>query len=92
MEDNEREDARKYFSETYNQINDVLRNPKNKVLVHCFAGKSRSTTILVSYLMKKERAKRDTVLEGIQPKRPIIKPNPAFMKQLLEWQKDLQIV
>ena len=43
-----------HFEEATDWIDEVLRaNPQNKVLVHCFAGKSRASTIMCAYLMRK---------------------------------------
>lgn len=54
------------------------------VLVHCWAGHSRSVAIVVFYLMKKtQRFKSVTeTLEFIRKKRPYISPNSGFVAQL----------
>lgn len=54
------------------------------VLVHCWAGHSRSVAIVVFYLMKKtQRFKSVTeTLEFIRTKRPYISPNSGFVAQL----------
>jgi len=80
------DDIQKHFVNSTEYIHNVLTN-KGKILVHCFAGKSRSSTIVCSYLMKYNKMKRDAALEHIRQKRPIICPNLGFMKQLLEWEK-----
>jgi protein-tyrosine phosphatase len=43
------EDIKRFFDEASEYIENTL-NQNNKILVHCFAGKSRSTTIMISYL------------------------------------------
>jgi protein-tyrosine phosphatase len=91
LADSETQDIKKYFAKTNAQLTEILSNKKNKVLIHCFAGKSRSTTVLVSYLMQAEKKKRDEVLQKVKEKRPIVQPNEGFMKQLLEWEKELKI-
>ena len=40
-----------YFDRTADKINDVVRRG-GKVLVHCMAGISRSSTLCIVYLMK----------------------------------------
>ena len=49
--DRENENIRKYFDETNNFINESIKNNGN-ILVHCQAGISRSTSIIIAYLMK----------------------------------------
>ena len=51
---------------------------RTNVLIHCFAGISRSATILIAYLMRKNYIKYDVAKEQVKSKRDIIKPNPGF--------------
>lgn len=53
--------------------------PKNKVLVHCFAGKSRATTFTLCYMIKEMKISLKEGLERIWKVRPIAAPNPGFM-------------
>lgn len=53
--------------------------PKNKVLIHCFAGKSRATTFLLAYLIKVRKMTLKDGLEQIWKARSIAAPNPGFM-------------
>lgn len=53
--------------------------PKNKVLVHCFAGKSRATTFLLAYLIKEKSINVKDGLDLVWKVRPIAAPNPGFM-------------
>ena len=63
--------------------------PKNKVLVHCFAGKSRATTFLLAYLMKEKAINLKDGLEMVWKVRPIAAPNPGFMIQLKALEKNV---
>ncbi|MCJ1467934.1 hypothetical protein MMC07_006559 [Pseudocyphellaria aurata] len=56
------------------------------VLVHCLAGVSRSTTVVVAYLMKSEGLTRDAALQSVQEARDCACPNQGFMVQLQRWQ------
>jgi hypothetical protein len=56
--------------------------------VHCDAGMDRSATIIVAYLMWRDHASRDDVLETIRRKRAV-NPNPAFMALLNAWRENL---
>ena len=58
-----------------------------KVLVHCQAGISRSPTIVIAYLMKKEKKEFQTVYNEVKAIRPIIEPNFKFYIQLVEYGK-----
>lgn len=52
---------------------------KHKILVHCFAGKSRATSFTLAYLMKEKQISLKDGLEMIWKVRPIAAPNPGFM-------------
>jgi len=87
--DSVQDDIRKHFEDASLHIDNVLKGENNKILVHCFAGKSRSSTIVACYLMKYKGMKRDEAIEDIRKKRPIVCPNAGFMLQLKEWEKFL---
>jgi protein-tyrosine phosphatase len=63
------------------------RGKDRPTYVHCFAGISRSAMVTTAYLMKKNNWSRDDALAYIRKSRPIVNPNPAFMKLLAEWGK-----
>lgn len=52
------------------------------VLVHCNAGVSRSTSMVIGYLMTKEGLAFDEALKQVKAARPSICPNPGFLLQL----------
>jgi len=83
------EDITRYFEEASDFIHDVLSKGQ-KVLVHCFAGKSRSTTIMISYLMKYHNMTAQEALELIRTKRPVAQPNIGFMSQLKKYEEKLK--
>ncbi len=57
----------------------------HSVLVHCHAGKSRSVSTTIYYMLHKRHGFKtaDDALEYIQSSRPIADPNDGFMKKLL---------
>ncbi|CAK9237404.1 unnamed protein product [Sphagnum troendelagicum] len=58
------------------------RNNGGVVLVHCFAGVSRSGAVVTAYLMKKEHLTMDNALESLKKSSEIVCPNDGFKQQL----------
>ena len=67
------------------------RKAGRTTFVHCRNGVSRSGLVMTAYLMRKNHWPRDEALAFIRTKRPEARPNPAFMKLLLDWQRELGI-
>ncbi|CDW78924.1 protein-tyrosine phosphatase [Stylonychia lemnae] len=61
-----------------------------KVFVHCYAGVSRSATIVIAYLMLEHGLSFSAAIKLVKSKRPFINPNDGFRKQLLLFEKDLR--
>jgi hypothetical protein len=83
------EDISRYFEEAADYIHGAL-SKEQKVLVHCFAGKSRSATIMISYLIKYRNMTVDEALQLIRKKRAIAQPNLGFLRQLREYEKKIK--
>ena len=81
IDDGYNQDINVYFDETFNFIETSIKNNQN-VLVHCHAGISRSSTILIAYFMRKNKWNLQQALKFIKSKRSIVNPNPDFMKAL----------
>nr|XP_054606397.1 dual specificity protein phosphatase 19-like [Nothobranchius furzeri]XP_054606398.1 dual specificity protein phosphatase 19-like [Nothobranchius furzeri]XP_054606399.1 dual specificity protein phosphatase 19-like [Nothobranchius furzeri] len=58
------------------------REQDGVVLVHCNAGVSRSSSIVIGYLMLKEGLPFDDAYSQVKLARPSIRPNPGFYQQL----------
>ena len=52
------------------------------VLVHCNAGISRSTSIVIGYLMLREGLSFEEALGQVKHARPSVCPNAGFYRQL----------
>jgi hypothetical protein len=65
------------------------RSQNRVVYVHCLNGVSRSVLVVTAYLMKRHGWSRDEALAFVRQRRPIARPNPAFMELLSEWEKRL---
>ena len=89
--DSDKEDIKKYFESSYKYIDEAIKN-KGNVLVHCHAGVSRSSSFVIAYIMKSQKKKYDTVLDIVKSKRNKINPNPGFIQQLKEYEKELNII
>lgn len=55
------------------------------VLVHCHAGKSRSTSIVLAYLMEELGMSLESAYRLAKEKRPAVRPNPGFWRQLQQF-------
>jgi len=71
------------------EIIDTTEKSKGTVLVHCVAGISRSTTLVLAYLMKYKNMSLKDAYNLVKSKRKIIKPNPGFWSQLVEFEKEV---
>ena len=69
---------------------EARRKAGDTVYVHCRNGVNRSGLVVVAYEMYKHGWTREEALKFVRSKRPITRPNPAFMKQLLEWEHVVQ--
>ena len=55
--------------------------------IHCRNGISRGGMVTVAYEMSKNGWTRDEALAFVRTSRPGVRPNPAFMQLLSEWEK-----
>ena len=74
-----------HFDPIVDIICDNINNNKS-VLIHCSAGKSRSASIVLAYLIKKQNMTLQNALNYVQEKRDIY-PNLNFIQQLMNYEK-----
>lgn len=84
--DNGLEDILSSFDDCFKFINDGQKNGEN-VLIHCHLGISRSSSVVIAFMMKKYSHSRDMSLQSVRLKRVCSQPNTGFNQQLLLWQK-----
>ena len=85
--DNAQEDIAQYFTRVADFLDAVPAG--ERTLVHCMKGKSRSATVLAAYLMRKENSSALDAVQRLQTLRPVVRPNPGFLRQLREWETAL---
>ena len=86
VDDSLKQNIIQYFGECLNFI-----KGDEKVLVHCAAGSSRSATIVIAYLMWKNKEMTfEKALNYVKEKRVVVKPNLAFQDQLQLFEKILK--
>ncbi|EFC45293.1 predicted protein [Naegleria gruberi] len=88
IEDVHTEDIYQYFQEAHNFIEEAMFEC-GIVLVHCAAGVSRSSTIVISHVMKKMGLSFMFAFNMVKRRRRMIMPNEGFFNQLLEWERKL---
>jgi hypothetical protein len=69
---------------------DAQRRAGRTTFVHCRNGVSRSGMVVVAYVMFKNGWGRDRALQFVRSKRPLTRPNPAFMDLLAGWEQALK--
>ena len=76
-----------YFEKGAQFIHECLNNNDGNILVHCMQGKSRSTSILMAYLIKYKKENTNSAYKIIKAKRRLTMPNLGFMYKLREFEK-----
>ncbi|UJR20041.1 hypothetical protein I4U23_023175 [Adineta vaga] len=89
LEDNFQGELNKHLDRT----NDLLckyKEKNEKVLVHCQAGISRSSSIVLAYLIKYHNDSLEQAYKYLLEKRPIVAPNYSFLIQLIRYEKEIR--
>jgi len=80
IQDHQYADIAQHFATTQTMIQEGLK--KGGVMVYCQMGISRSATIVMAYLMTEKGMTYDEAYALLVSKRPIVKPNLGFVRQL----------
>lgn len=83
--DEEATDLLAYWNDTYKFISRA-KKAGAKCLVHCKMGVSRSASTVIAYAMKEYGWDMEQAFEYVKERRAVTKPNPSFMRQLVEYQ------
>lgn len=87
------DDAQEDISQHFEEANKYITKGRRKggVLVHCYAGMSRSATFILAYLVACEKMSLGAALHATKLARPCIAPNSGFMMQLVLFSKQLGV-
>ena len=68
------------------QFVNIMEYHKENILVHCYAGRQRSATLVAAYIMRKYKMSYDDALKFIKSRRHVaFEPSPNFAKVLYTW-------
>jgi len=87
LSDDSEEDISKKFIESGQWIDKALAEG-GKVLVNCWAGISRSSTIVLAFLMRHRGMQLTRAVRQVKSARNI-QPNPGFLRQLVDLEQTL---
>ncbi|CAJ0865040.1 13752_t:CDS:2 [Entrophospora sp. SA101] len=71
--------------------NKKAKESNGRVYVHCYAGISRSTTVVIAYLMYSCRFSLKKALNLVREKHKIVRPNSGFIRQLEKFEKEISL-
>lgn len=77
----------------FDQVADKIQSTAERhgcTLVHCNAGVSRSAALCLAYLMKHRGVSLLEAHRLLKSCRPIVRPNPGFWKQLIQYEAELR--
>jgi len=86
--DNPEENINKHFKDNYDFIKNCIKN-KGKVLIHCYAGVSRSSTCIIAFLIKENNYIYHEAFNIVRSKKWSIYPNSGFLNQLKDYEVSL---
>ena len=86
LADNKTSRIDRYVYVLINEIESVRKNG-GRVLIHCWQGVSRSTSIVVAYLMWKDNIDFENAKCLVRKVRNVTRPNMGFQCQLMQWQR-----
>ncbi|KAJ8773534.1 hypothetical protein K2173_005780 [Erythroxylum novogranatense] len=86
LQDSPSEDITSILYDVFDYFEDV-RDQGGRVLVHCCQGVSRSTSLVIAYLMWREGQSFEDAFQSVKAARGVTNPNMGFACQLLQCQK-----
>ena len=81
LSDNPTANISKYFTECIRFLHEAI-GKGNNVLVHCMGGISRSTSVVIAYVMFSMNLSFEKAYEFVKKQHSKTNPNPGFVSQL----------
>ncbi|KAM7269798.1 hypothetical protein ACFE04_025295 [Oxalis oulophora] len=91
LQDSPSEDITSILYDVFDYFEDV-REQKGRVFVHCCQGVSRSTSLVIAYLMWREGRSFEDAFQFVKAAREVANPNLGFACQLLQCQKRVHAI
>lgn len=91
LQDSPSEDITSILYDVFDYFEDV-REQGGRVFVHCCQGVSRSTSLVIAYLMWREGQSFEDAFQYVKAARGVTNPNMGFACQLLQCQKRVHAV
>uniref|UniRef100_A0A7N0TF03 Protein-tyrosine-phosphatase MKP1 n=1 Tax=Kalanchoe fedtschenkoi TaxID=63787 RepID=A0A7N0TF03_KALFE len=91
LQDSPSEDITSILYDVFDYFEDV-REQKGRVLVHCYQGVSRSTSLVIAYIMWRDGQSFEDAFQYVKAARGVTNPNMGFACQLLQCQKRVHAV
>ncbi|EEF32351.1 dual specificity protein phosphatase, putative [Ricinus communis] len=91
LRDSPSEDITSILYDVFDYFEDV-REQSGKVLVHCCQGVSRSTSLVIAYLMWREGRSFEDAFHYVKAARRVTNPNMGFACQLLQCHKRVHAI
>lgn len=84
ISDNNSDSIYNYLDDIYLKILHHQENTPGNIFIHCYAGKSRSASIVIYYLIKKYNYTFDNAIDLLLEKRNIINPSFRLSKDIIK--------
>jgi len=81
-------DISAHFEEAGQFIEDEIQNG-GRVLVHCAAGISRSSSLVLAYLMKYRHYDLRKAFNLVKSSRRVVRPNNGFFQKLIDYERSI---
>lgn len=85
LRDNERQNIMHILDNCVKFIDRSISDGESKVFVHCMAGISRSSTMVIAYLINHHSQQYHEAIQQVKSKRDIVNPNNGFRQQLASY-------